>query len=207
MADLHKLLQHYEEFHVRVEEPEPVHLDGFESESSISYKPSKSRKRKHFSLGIEPTDCKQNNSDVCAFDNAVFTYPQFDSNYSKRSSQSLSTSPKIDDNEDQVRLICNILASNMEVPPKLKYAEDTYEDDQADKPYQCTVPGCDKSYKNPNGLKYHTLHGHGLPSNDEDKPYKCTVSGCGKRYKNPNGLKYHVTHAHMKQHSQRTFIN
>ncbi|KAF9326933.1 Transcriptional regulator of ribosomal biogenesis proteins [Podila minutissima] len=29
-----------------------------------------------------------------------------------------------------------------------------------DKPYRCTVLGCDKSYKNPNGLKYHSLHGH-----------------------------------------------
>ncbi|BFZ65223.1 Transcriptional regulator of ribosomal bioproteinsis proteins [Saitoella coloradoensis] len=29
-----------------------------------------------------------------------------------------------------------------------------------DKPYKCKVPGCDKAYKNQNGLKYHKLHGH-----------------------------------------------
>jgi transcription factor SFP1 len=32
--------------------------------------------------------------------------------------------------------------------------------DKNDKPYRCTYPGCDKAYKNPNGLKYHNLHGH-----------------------------------------------
>lgn len=29
-----------------------------------------------------------------------------------------------------------------------------------EKPYRCIIPGCDKAYKNPNGLKYHNLHGH-----------------------------------------------
>ena len=29
-----------------------------------------------------------------------------------------------------------------------------------EKPYRCTYPGCDKAYKNANGLKYHNLHGH-----------------------------------------------
>jgi hypothetical protein len=29
-----------------------------------------------------------------------------------------------------------------------------------ERPYRCAVPGCEKSYKNANGLKYHNLHGH-----------------------------------------------
>lgn len=29
-----------------------------------------------------------------------------------------------------------------------------------------------------------------------DKPYKCPVGGCDKAYKNPNGLKYHNQHGH-----------
>ena len=29
-----------------------------------------------------------------------------------------------------------------------------------DKPYKCPAPGCDKAYKQMNGLKYHRLHGH-----------------------------------------------
>ncbi|KAF9964947.1 Transcriptional regulator of ribosomal biogenesis protein [Mortierella alpina] len=92
------------------------------------------------------------------------------------------------------------------------------------KPYRCAVPGCDKAYKNPNGLKYHNLHGHssssssststssatsssGAGSGDatgtgdggegmENKPYVCTFLECGKRYKNLNGLKYHIEHTH-----------
>ncbi|KAJ2156282.1 Transcriptional regulator of ribosomal biogenesis proteins [Coemansia sp. RSA 552] len=68
-----------------------------------------------------------------------------------------------------------------------------------DKPYRCPVPGCDKAYKNPNGLKYHNLHGHCTLNEDAQgvsKPYKCRVPDCYKAYKNLNGLKYHVQHAH-----------
>ncbi|KAG0022885.1 hypothetical protein BGZ82_010884 [Podila clonocystis] len=67
-----------------------------------------------------------------------------------------------------------------------------------DKPYRCTVLGCDKSYKNPNGLKYHNLHGHCSSSGlcGDDNPYVCTFLECGKRYKNLNGLKYHIEHSH-----------
>ncbi|KAK6197306.1 split zinc finger protein [Scheffersomyces amazonensis] len=85
------------------------------------------------------------------------------------------------------------------------------------KPFRCPVIGCDKNYKNQNGLKYHRLHGHQgqtLKENpdgtisvidpesnapyldsaalEKDKPYRCEV--CGKRYKNLNGLKYHRGH-------------
>ncbi|KAI8334946.1 hypothetical protein BC941DRAFT_430760 [Chlamydoabsidia padenii] len=75
----------------------------------------------------------------------------------------------------------------------------------ADKPYRCDVPGCDKAYKNPNGLKYHRMHGH-CESTESDneadalqRPYQCTVMGCKKRYKNMNGLKYHIEHSHIKK--------
>ncbi|ODQ82920.1 hypothetical protein BABINDRAFT_170036 [Babjeviella inositovora NRRL Y-12698] len=88
---------------------------------------------------------------------------------------------------------------------------------QEHKPFKCPVIGCDKNYKNQNGLKYHRLHGHQnqmLHANpdgsfsiidpesntpypeglgmEKDKPYRCEV--CGKRYKNLNGLKYHRGH-------------
>ncbi|KAF8942549.1 hypothetical protein BGZ47_006367 [Haplosporangium gracile] len=72
----------------------------------------------------------------------------------------------------------------------------------ADKPYRCSVDGCDKAYKNPNGLKYHHQHGHcSVPGSNEDdksnvKPYRCTFLDCGKCYKNLNGLKYHIEHSH-----------
>lgn len=86
------------------------------------------------------------------------------------------------------------------------------------RPFKCPVIGCDKSYKNQNGLKYHRAHGHinqtlhpnadgtysvidprsnaPYPAGvefEQDKPYRCEV--CGKRYKNLNGLKYHRGHS------------
>ena len=62
------------------------------------------------------------------------------------------------------------------------------------KPFKCPIPGCDKAYKQQNGLKYHRLHGH-CNSNavgkegeeevkEEDKPFGCYVGpACGKKYK------------------------
>jgi len=71
-----------------------------------------------------------------------------------------------------------------------------------EKKYRCTVPGCNKSYKNPGGLKYHLQHGHFEDTGDPEmnrimhKPFQCTYENCGKRYKNMNGLKYHIEHSH-----------
>lgn len=62
----------------------------------------------------------------------------------------------------------------------------------SEKPFKCSVVGCDKSYKQQNGLKYHRLHGHcnqnnvgkdGQEARGEGKPYVCHVASCGKRYK------------------------
>ncbi|KAK6387138.1 uncharacterized protein PV06_07675 [Exophiala oligosperma] len=86
------------------------------------------------------------------------------------------------------------------------------------KPFRCPVIGCEKAYKNQNGLKYHKTHGHnnqrlhengdgtfsivdpdtqapypGTMGMEKEKPYKCEV--CQKRYKNLNGLKYHKQHS------------
>ncbi|KAF2666611.1 hypothetical protein BT63DRAFT_313034 [Microthyrium microscopicum] len=86
------------------------------------------------------------------------------------------------------------------------------------KKYACPVVGCEKAYKNQNGLKYHKTHGHqnqklsdngdgsfsivdpltsapypGTLGMEKEKPYRCET--CGKRYKNLNGLKYHRQHS------------
>ncbi|EPE10107.1 c2h2 transcription factor [Ophiostoma piceae UAMH 11346] len=86
------------------------------------------------------------------------------------------------------------------------------------KPFRCPVIGCEKAYKNQNGLKYHKAHGHatqqlhengdgtfsivnpetsapypGTLGMEKEKPFKCDY--CGKRYKNLNGLKYHKQHS------------
>ncbi|OAL68208.1 hypothetical protein A7C99_0608 [Trichophyton rubrum] len=90
--------------------------------------------------------------------------------------------------------------------------------DDEPKPFRCPVIGCEKAYKNQNGLKYHKSHGHnnqqlhdnadgtfsivdpetcapypGTLGMEKEKPYRCEV--CGKRYKNLNGLKYHRAHS------------
>jgi len=69
-------------------------------------------------------------------------------------------------------------------------------DKTLERPYICPVPGCGKSYKNPNGLKYHALHGHDGTNELVERPHKCPYGDCGKRYKNPNGLKYHINKNH-----------
>ncbi|KAK2592165.1 Transcriptional regulator of ribosomal biogenesis proteins [Conoideocrella luteorostrata] len=86
------------------------------------------------------------------------------------------------------------------------------------KPFKCPVVGCEKAYKNQNGLKYHKAHGHqnqqlhengdgtfsivnpetsapypGTLGMEKEKPFNCET--CGKRYKNLNGLKYHKSHS------------
>ncbi|KAG4099227.1 hypothetical protein H8356DRAFT_1330053 [Neocallimastix lanati (nom. inval.)] len=75
-----------------------------------------------------------------------------------------------------------------------------YDQSLNSKPFKCPYPGCTKSYKNRNGLKYHTQHGHQQEELYADlevcKPFVCTVEGCNKRYKNSNGLKYHLEHSH-----------
>ncbi|KAI9480902.1 MAG: hypothetical protein EXX96DRAFT_564654 [Benjaminiella poitrasii] len=83
-------------------------------------------------------------------------------------------------------------------------------DDGQDKPYKCPINGCDKAYKNPNGLKYHQMHGHSEEDKlseaerDAQKPYMCTIGYCNKRYKNLNGLKYHIEHSHIAKLKQYT---
>ncbi|KAI0126438.1 hypothetical protein BJ170DRAFT_684028 [Xylariales sp. AK1849] len=89
---------------------------------------------------------------------------------------------------------------------------------EEDKPFRCPVIGCEKAYKNQNGLKYHKQHGHqsqqlhenadgtfsivnpetsipypGEMGMEKEKPHKCEY--CNKRYKNLNGLKYHKLHS------------
>lgn len=79
------------------------------------------------------------------------------------------------------------------------------------KPFKCPKPGCMKSYKQANGLKYHMTHGQcnfnpppeleslqGLSEREAERrlrPYCCQVAPCQRRYKNMNGLRYHYQHS------------
>ncbi|CDZ96926.1 zinc finger protein sfp1 [Phaffia rhodozyma] len=72
--------------------------------------------------------------------------------------------------------------------------------------HHCPTPGCNKSYKQQNGLKYHLKVGqcdfnvrdgveNGLSeeqAEEKSRPYQCQVGGgCTKRYRQMNGLRYH----------------
>lgn len=72
--------------------------------------------------------------------------------------------------------------------------------------FHCPTPGCNKSYKQQNGLKYHLKVGqcnfdirdaveNGLSeaeAEEKSRPYVCQVGGgCTKRYRQMNGLRYH----------------
>lgn len=74
------------------------------------------------------------------------------------------------------------------------------------KAWRCPNPGCNKAYKQSNGLKYHLAKGqcdfaihdaidNGLTLEEAEqraRPYVCAVgAGCDKRYRQMNGLKYH----------------
>lgn len=110
------------------------------------------------------------------------------------------------------------LAKTIREQQKLAGVPDPSADGGVPKPFHCPVIGCEKAYKNQNGLKYHKSHGHntqqlkdnnngtfsivdpetldpypGTLGMEKHKPYRCDT--CGKRYKNLNGLKYHKNHS------------
>lgn len=76
----------------------------------------------------------------------------------------------------------------------LKYAKSNRNtiEKSVHKKFPCPVPGCKKSYKNVNGIKYHTKNGH---KNDGkiQRGFKCP---CGKNYKTVYGLKNHASVHH-----------
>uniref|UniRef100_UPI00358FCF29 juxtaposed with another zinc finger protein 1-like n=1 Tax=Myxine glutinosa TaxID=7769 RepID=UPI00358FCF29 len=63
---------------------------------------------------------------------------------------------------------------------------------QDERPYACTLPGCDKRYKNMNGIKYHAQNGHRVHT-PALKPFICH---CGKKYKTRMILTCHMKNDH-----------
>uniref|UniRef100_A0A914W279 C2H2-type domain-containing protein n=1 Tax=Plectus sambesii TaxID=2011161 RepID=A0A914W279_9BILA len=68
--------------------------------------------------------------------------------------------------------------------------------------YKCPVSGCNKRYKNLQGVRYHAKMAHSATGGDSEqpapptRPYKC--SQCPKRYKTPGGLQNHVQQTHRQ---------
>ncbi|KAI9358833.1 hypothetical protein BD770DRAFT_363860 [Pilaira anomala] len=236
LEDLHDLLQHYEECHVRLEEEESSFYDDDEEEEEEEEDVSSSWSVASSSTGTSvpnsPTAEEEQDTIVTLKKKAAAylsdlynsndesTVKNTTNNGKKRSSTAFDLltqsaakkialasgdlpSPLLSD-EDFLAQAGALLAS--------ANVNSFHQSSGADKPYKCPVGGCDKAYKNPNGLKYHNQHGHcNLTTDDSEsiasKPYQCTIGDCGKRYKNLNGLKYHIEHSHMAalNHTLATF--
>ncbi|KAI9278082.1 hypothetical protein BY458DRAFT_471535 [Sporodiniella umbellata] len=219
LSDLHDLLQHYEECHVRLDDEDCSDSEN-DSWSSISYSAE----------GTLSVDLEDTKEDLESMKKRAFNYInelcQSDSldedsqkKFGKKRTHQHMSGSSIPDAMDLLtqsavkKIALASMANGSEIPPSLIADEDflaqagailasVNSNLNADKPYKCPVSGCDKAYKNPNGLKYHNQHGHcNLLESDLEslasKPYQCTIGDCGKRYKNLNGLKYHIEHSHM----------
>jgi len=87
------------------------------------------------------------------------------------------------------------------------------------KKFRCALPGCNRTYKNLNGLQYHAQtsigpQGHASMVPSRGRPSKglseeiyqppvitdgidCPIPGCGKTYKQLAGLRYHCVRGHV----------
>ncbi|KAG1470190.1 hypothetical protein G6F56_002825 [Rhizopus delemar] len=206
LDDLHDLLQHYEECHVRVEDEDNSSFFETSSEDAC------------WSSNSSMVDEEEQSMDSLKRKAAAYLsdLPQEEEKKKKRSysnafdllTQSAAKKIALASGET---LLLNDEDFLAQAGALLASAQHNH-NSNADKPYKCPVGGCDKAYKNPNGLKYHSQHGHCNMSMDENesiasKPYQCTIGECGKRYKNLNGLKYHIEHSHMAalNHTLATF--
>ncbi|CAO3684034.1 hypothetical protein G6F70_005398 [Rhizopus microsporus] len=196
LNDLHDLLQHYEECHVHLEEE-----DNFDNESDC-WSPIEEKTEYIDMLKKKAVTylSDENEDDIKKSCGKKRSYSQMTCANSALEILTQSAAKKlalaggngveslITDEEFLAQAGAILACANANL--------------NADKPYKCPVSGCDKAYKNPNGLKYHNQHGHCNLINDDSeslasKPYQCTIGDCGKRYKNLNGLKYHIEHSHM----------
>jgi len=215
LGDLHDLLEHYEECHVRLEEEDRMAVDVAEHPQAVDdvivtedldvtgvMTPM---------LGMKRINLEENQDSQPICPSSIANIVERDSHKRQRSVPPDSPRLTIDTLDlpssfsavnSPTALGEDFLARAGLVEAGSTLASFAPQDVNANKPFRCSVPGCDKAYKNPNGLKYHNLHGHhGNDESDTEKrlqrPFECTVGSCRKRYKNLNGLKYHVEHSHL----------
>ncbi|KAI9254292.1 hypothetical protein BY458DRAFT_480908 [Sporodiniella umbellata] len=214
LEDLHDLLPHYEECHVRVEDEDSVvRVDSMTSDyfnSSSFYETSSTDEEACWSSSSSTVDEEETMDGLkrkAAASLSELGPSMGEEKKNKRSySQAFdlltpSAAKKMALASGEHSPLLNDEAFLAQAGAFLASAQQ-HHNLNADKPYKCPVGGCDKAYKNPNGLKHHSQHGHCSLSMDESesiasKPYQCTIGECGKRYKNLNGLKYHIEHSHM----------
>jgi len=221
LGDLHDLLEHYEECHVRLEEEDRMTVDITENAQNmedviVSDDINMTRIMTPPKFGLKRLNLEDNESLQPISPRAITGLEENEPDSHKRQ-RSVPLPPDRPEylHIDSINLpssfsACSTPSSLGEdflaraglVEASSPLAPFTTEDMNANKPFKCRIPGCDKAYKNPNGLKYHKLHGHhSTGETDTEKrlqrPFQCTVGSCRKRYKNLNGLKYHVEHSHL----------
>ncbi|KAF8926776.1 Transcriptional regulator of ribosomal biogenesis protein [Haplosporangium bisporale] len=220
LVDLHDLLQHYEECHVRFEEDEddlaeqesefldddswsdsdstpssPSSSSALGSGLSSSGSGSGSRSDSSVTASLGPYQTRKTHSPLSHHQTLFHGYHLHPLQITDPNNSLVA--PYLNSTTHAVEAFSSSCSGPNKRKAVVSLADIYAEDDNSD-----DLQGCDKSYKNPNGLKYHNLHGHcsssGLCGDDnpENKPYVCTFLECGKRYKNLNGLKYHIEHSH-----------
>ncbi|KAF8924729.1 Transcriptional regulator of ribosomal biogenesis protein, partial [Dissophora ornata] len=200
LVDLHDLLQHYEECHVRFEDDDDDDGDYYDEEMAESDFVDEDGWSDSDSAPASPSSIEMPGSSLAL---ALGTLSS-SSGGGPLSTLQQQQQQVFHHHSPFVTAAVDLMRQRDEVYSLMEDLSRTgTTHNTGDKPYRCTVLGCDKAYKNPNGLKYHNLHGHCTGNNGcdgdsavESRPYVCTFLECGKRYKNLNGLKYHIEHSH-----------
>ncbi|OBZ87207.1 Zinc finger protein sfp1 [Choanephora cucurbitarum] len=215
VKDLHELLHHYEEHHHAPieEEPEPIAKEEDEEDDIMMEDIDTPLPTQPHELAALTSSPLLRQKPLPAASTPADLSPTMSVHPSPSVSQplpplSVTTNNAISNLPQHTdEILQKVLANAQQTHPELSYfrAEALYQtcDDGTDKPYKCPIANCEKAYKNPNGLKYHQMHGHSdedtlsEAERDAQKPYMCTIGYCNKRYKNLNGLKYHIEHSHL----------
>ncbi|KAI9356351.1 hypothetical protein BD770DRAFT_345719 [Pilaira anomala] len=64
-----------------------------------------------------------------------------------------------------------------------------------ERPFVCTVIGCNKTFSRPDSLSTH------IKTHSDIRPYLCSVPGCDKAYFHSRSLRKHIKSSHMKNTS------
>lgn len=67
-----------------------------------------------------------------------------------------------------------------------------------ERPFVCTVIGCNKTFSRPDSLSTH------IKTHSDIRPYLCQVPGCEKAYFHSRSLRKHIKSSHMKNHANTT---
>ncbi|CEG72872.1 hypothetical protein RMATCC62417_08355 [Rhizopus microsporus] len=61
-----------------------------------------------------------------------------------------------------------------------------------ERPFVCTVIGCNKTFSRPDSLSTH------IKTHSDSRPYLCSMPGCDKAYYHSRSLRKHIKSSHMK---------